>query len=136
MPQVTFLTVKDNSTKLTRLLKLIDYLYKQEKIILIFAPNMEVAKYIDNLLWKSPETSFIPHEIANDRKRERVIITTSSDPIMGVDTLVNLSPKLHPNFQHFIEIFELFDKTSRQKEELSLEKKELYHTKKYLINDY
>ena len=126
MPVVTFLQVDDNQAKISRMCALVNYLYQQEKKTIIATPNVEIAKYLDAMLWKLPETSFVPHKISNSPDDELILITTVLDPFRDVKTLINLCPEVHPQFQHFTVIYELYDTTNLSKEELSKKRFEFY----------
>lgn len=130
MPVVTFLQVNDNQAKISRMCALVNYLYQQEKKTIITTPNVEVAKYLDAMLWKYPETSFIPHKISNSPDDELILITTLMDPFRDVKTLIHLCPDVHPHFQHFTTIYELYDATQLSKEHQSKKRLEFYKTHK------
>jgi DNA polymerase III subunit chi len=129
MTIVSFLTVKDNLSKISRVCALVNHLFQLEKKTVIYVPNVEVAKYIDAMLWKYPENSFTPHKISNSIGDETIIITTTDTPFKDVTTLINLCPNIHPHLQHFSTIYELYDNTHPSKEELAKTRIEAYKNK-------
>lgn len=129
MPAVIFLTVKDNHSKISRVCSVVDHLFQQNRKSVIAVPNVEVAKYIDTMLWKFPLNSFTPHVVSNGGSDETIVITTGKDPFKGYGTLINLSPDLHENMHHFETIYELYDASHPLKEEASKEKIERYRAK-------
>lgn len=130
MPSAIFLTVRDNLAKISRVCGVVDHLFRQNRKCVISVPNVEVAKYIDDMLWKYPATSFTPHMISNSANGETILITTTRDPFKGYPTLINLSPELHENMHHFDTIYELYDSSTPEKEEASRRKVEAYRQKK------
>lgn len=129
MTIVSFLSVKDNLSKISRVCGLVNHLFQQEKQTVIYVPNIEVAKYIDAMLWKHPENSFIPHKITNVPDEETIVITTVDTPFKNVTTLINLCPSIHPHFQHFTAIYELYDMSHPDKEAQAKRRIEEYKSK-------
>ncbi len=134
-PQVIFLRVTDNTTKLQRLCAVVhDHFYHKENV-LIAVPNAEAAVYIDHLLWRMPEDSFTPHVIAEGLVKERVAITTSSANINQATTFVNLCADVPVNAKDFHIIYDLLDLTHPAKEELSRKRQAAYRTAGYHIEE-
>lgn len=130
--QVYFLHVADNAAKLKKLCAAVHSHFIKRDKILIFVPSSEAASYIDQLLWKMPEESFIPHAIANGPTKEQIAITTSLSNINQATTLINLTGAMHPNPGPADTIYELYDSTSKEKEELSRIKQNDYRCKEHM----
>jgi len=125
-PTVYFLSVTDNTTKLNSICNVIqDHFYKKETILISVASD-EAAVYIDTLLWKMPEESFIPHLIAKNTVNERVVITTSQTNLNQAGVLVNLCSTMPTNINDFNVIYELMDRTHPEKEILANKRKAAY----------
>lgn len=124
--RICFLAVKDNQTKLQKLCEIVHNHFIKKDRILVVVPSNEAAIYIDQLLWKMPEESFIPHSIANAATKECVTITTSPNNVNQANTLINLLPTLHPNPGPVDVIYELLDLTSKDKEDISRKKQATY----------
>lgn len=129
MTYVSFLTVKDNVSKISRVCGLTSHLFQQNKKTVICVPNVEIGKYIDAMLWKYPESGFIPHIMTNSSSEETIIIATSKDPFKDYSTLINLCPNIHENFQHFKTVYELYDTTHPTKEASSIARIDAYKSK-------
>lgn len=125
-PHVQFLTVSDHASKLQQVCAVIHKHFMKSDFILIAVPSPEAAAYLDQLLWKTPEESFLPHVVAHGPTQERVVITTASTNINKAKVLVNLLPTIHPEAHTFHLIYELLDLTSKEKEEVSRKKEAHY----------
>lgn len=95
---------------------------------------MEAAQYIDALLWRLPEESFIPHVIANTSTLEWIAITTQEQHnINQASRLLNLCPAASALYQQVEEIYDLFDESHPQKIELSQQRLRFYQAKGLIV---
>lgn len=125
-PSIFFIPVSDNGMKLHVITDLISTQFSAGKTVLIATPNMQVAQYVDALLWKLPEESFLPHSIKDSVSTERIVITTQSVNWNKATILLNLCPGVSPIYQEFECIYELWDETDPSKTELSANRKATY----------
>lgn len=125
MAEIHFLKVSDNPQKLTKICQVVQHYFNLHKALLILVPNQEVAEYIDQLLWKIPEESFLPHSIVNSSSTEKVIITSMAQNFNEASIILNLTAEIHPFSEYEITI-ELFDETHPAKREISQQKVEKY----------
>lgn len=125
-PKVIFLRVKTAAEKLSCLCRIVHRLFHEKQRLLIAAPSLEAAEYVDKLLWREPKESFLPHCIASSPTQEFVAITTTPYNVNQAQVLINLCPAPHPLAMHFNAIYELLDCTSAAKEGLSLQRQEDY----------
>lgn len=109
--------------------------FLQGDSILIVVPNQEAAVFIDQLLWKRPEESFLPHVIASSPIKERVVITTRKENLNKARVLFNLCPEACPFANEFEEVYELHDETQADKLELSQKRRDTYVAAGYEIRD-
>jgi len=126
LTQIYFIRVTDNISKVQKLCSLVSSHFTKKDKVLITVPSNEAAVYLDQLLWKIPEESFVPHSIAHSTTKEQVVITTTLSNINQASILINLSGNLHPNPGSAALIYELLDMTSREKEAVSRQKQEAY----------
>lgn len=127
--KVLFYPVKDNPAKIQLICNKAHESILHEKRLLIFVPNIEAAQYVDNLLWKTPIDSFIPHTIAQTASKEWIVITyQNSDNLNQAEWLLNLCHSLHPAYHQFQEVYELLDETNGEKKDLSQKRIEAYKT--------
>lgn len=127
LPQVTFHLVKSNAAKLKAISDIVGEAFAAGKKMLIIAPSAEAAAYIDQLLWRMPEESFVPHVIASKAVPNRVVIAVNpAQNLNQADVLLNLSPSVSSISDQFAEVHELFDETDPVKAEQSAQRKKYY----------
>lgn len=87
---------------------------------LLFVEDEKAQRFADELLWKLPETSFLPHQILDEPTQEQVPIAITKSKINITQALFafNLcaTPLLLPGFKT---IYELEDLTAPNKQNLS-----------------
>ena len=132
-PKATFFQVKDNAIKIGTICKLVQEAMKKEKKIIIHVPNEEAAKYIDALLWKTPEESFLPHVIANKPTKEWVVITETGLNLNEAPLLLNLRPS-SPSIDKFEEIYEFYEIAHPEKVKIAENKMKEYEAKQIAVN--
>jgi len=131
--QATFLLAKDNGTKLRHICETVSRHFFQQESILIAVASSEVATYIDQLLWRLPESGFIPHVIANAPLTERIVITTEQINLNQAAVLFNLRPQIVANIHEFGVIYDLLDMTHPDKERTSRERQRNYQAAGYSV---
>ncbi|MGB8433760.1 MAG: DNA polymerase III subunit chi [Burkholderiales bacterium] len=82
---------------------------QQQLRVLIYAPDAEVARNVDRMLWTSPPTGFLPHCMVHDRLAADtpVLIAADADTTPHDEVLVNLGddrPAHFARFQRLVEI--------------------------------
>lgn len=135
LTQVFFIRVNDNLSKIQKICSLVHSHFVKKDKILIVVPSNEAALYLDQLLWKMPEESFVPHAIANGATKEQVAITTNLSNVNQASTLVNLLGNMHPNPGSVDMIYELLDLTSKEKEEMSRQKQAAYRSAGHQVEE-
>lgn len=126
LKKVHFLRVTNTAEKLDSICQITHKHFKKKEAILIAVPSTEAAIYIDQLLWRQPDDSFLPHAIVNAPTHELVAITTTSDNVNQAKILINLCPNIPVNLTGYIIIYDLFDLTHPTKEQLSLNRQSAY----------
>lgn len=128
--KIVFLKVQDNQRKAQAICYQVQEILKKEKRLLILVPNEEAAKYVDLLLWRFPEDSFIPHILTQHPVEDWVVITANeSQNLNSAHCLLNLNTHLSPIYHQFEEIYELYDETHSQKAQLAQKKIQEYQNK-------
>jgi len=129
LSKVVFLYVKDNSSKIKTLTQSTTQLFSQKKRLLILTPSPESLHYIDDLLWKYPKDSFLPHSIVDTESTALIALSDRADKNWNQAThLFNLNPAIPPLAFTFECIYEFFDQTSPEKQRYSEAKMEQYST--------
>lgn len=125
-PTIIFIPVNDNTAKLQTICNIAHTQLLAEKSILITVPNMQAAQYVDSLLWRLPEESFLPHCYTENHSTERCVITTKPFNWNKATVLLNLCPDACPIYKEFELVYELWDQTDAQKASLSAKRKAAY----------
>lgn len=123
---VIFHKVATNAAKLKTVATIISDSLQQGKKILIIAPNLQAAEFLDKYLWQDSDESFIPHCIAIAPTNECAAITTLHENVNGASVLLNLNPMVSPISHCFETIHDLDDLTSPEKALFSKERKLAY----------
>lgn len=134
--KVTFFKIKDNREKVQFICTKAEEAYRQEKKLLILVPTEAAGQYVDSLLWKFPENSFMPHVLTSVPTAQWIAITTLTENLNQAPRLLNLTGQA-VTLPHFEEIYEIFDETAPDKLQTSKEKIASYQAKKvHLVLPY
>jgi DNA polymerase III subunit chi len=126
--------VKDNSSKIHLICTKAQEAFRQEKRLLIAAPDFQAAQYLDALLWRLPSESFIPHIITDTDTSEWIAITVQQQHnVNQAIRLLNLCSPPSPLYQHVEEVYDLYDETHPQKTELSQQRFRFYQAQGFLV---
>ena len=90
----------------------------QKKRMLVYAPDAEIARKIDQMLWIFPPISFVPHCLADDplAAETPVLIASDSEQGSGSEILLNLAqdcPEFFPRYERLLEIVSQEDEDRR-----------------------
>ncbi len=82
---------------------------QQNLRVLIYAPDAEIARAIDRLLWTTPPTGFLPHCMADDRLAAEtpVLIASDAEATPHDEVLVNLGTERPAHFARFQRLVEI-----------------------------
>ncbi len=110
--RIVFITIQSPQEKLKNILKVSYRHFEKKEPLLFFAPNDKAKEYIDNLLWKEPQSSFLPH-VATDRPtKELIAITCQECNPNEAYALFNLTGNAIDNDKFsFTTIYEFDDRT-------------------------
>lgn len=133
-PSIQFIQVNDNATKLKAICHTVQSYFERKEPCLIIVPNLESAEYVNQLLWKYPEHSFIPHEVADHPTKELVVITIKKENPNLAKVILNLCPEAVPNFKEFNLIYEFWDETHPAKAEFSVQRRAFYEKNECFIH--
>lgn len=134
-PMIIFLRVADNSAKTARLCTIVQQHFEHGDRMLITVANDEVAGYVDQLLWRLPEESFLPHQIVRGPSEEKIVITTGKENYNKAKVLLNLCPDASPISSQFQIVYELLDETHPDKLRLSQQRQRDYEAGGYNVQE-
>ena len=73
--RVVFFQVNDNHSKLKIIVETAQTHFKKKEPFLIIVEDDMALKFVDDLLWKLPSSSFLPHSIAESETSELITLT-------------------------------------------------------------
>jgi len=115
--RVVFFPVHTPVEKLKRLAQVADVHFKKADPLLFFVPDETAWKFVNELLWKLPPASFLPHP------SKLLHIRLQLDAQVG--TVFNLTPVALPSGCCKV-VYEFEDATSPEKERLAKARYESY----------
>ena len=107
MTQIFFYHNADD--RLSAAAALIGKAARQKKLLLVYAPDREIASAIDRQLWTQAPTGFIPHVWSDSplAAETPVIITDDAESATQNERLFNLSMEVPPGFSRFTSLIEI-----------------------------
>lgn len=132
-PRVIFFQVKDVKTKIQKIIHIAHFHFSKKEHLLLSVQDPAALKFLDELLWKEPEESFLPHSISEGPTSDLIVLTMQKKNINRSKFLFNLcpTPLLFDTEVKFI--YELEDATSPNKHLLSQQRLQAYKEAKYPI---
>ena len=88
---------------------LISKAFAQNKALLVYAPDADVASTLDRHLWMHPPTGFVPHVRGDSplAAETPIVITDSLETTPQNERLFNLSAEVPPGFSRFTSVIEV-----------------------------
>ncbi len=118
--RVVFFQVADAASKCQRIVETARSHFLKKDSILFFVEDEKSQRFVDDLLWKLPETSFLPHIAADEAAKEPIpiAITKSKTNVNAALFAFNLcpTPLLLPGFKL---IYDFEDLSAPNKQNLS-----------------
>ena len=104
---------------------------------MIKAPDVKSLEFIDQLLWRFPIDSFLPHIIKDTSCKDYIVITTSRENPNNASAIFNLTKDpIDLSKNSFNRIFEFEDLSNKQKVESAKNRFDHYKSKGYTIIAY
>lgn len=124
--QVIFLKAANNREKLEAIVSICQKHFLNRDHLLIHMQDKTAAEYLDQLLWRTPEESFLPHCLTAHDSKEPLVITTIPRNLNHATILFNLCSKPSTLAHEFNLIYELMDTTTLEKQTASEERLNAY----------
>ena len=117
--RVVFFQVRDTQVKLLRLAEMAKFHFEKREPFLILVEDDKALTFVDELLWKLPEVSFLPHVATEVETTEWVAITKTKTNVNRAKAAFNLcsTPLLIEG--PFRIVYDFEDLTSLNKKNLS-----------------
>src|SRR3990167_9184306 len=133
LTRAVFFQVREPKAKLACLAETAAAKFERKEHLLILVEDEKAMQYVDELLWKSPETSFLPHIATDELTTELIAITRSKKNVNLSRIAFNLcsTPLLIEG--PFRIIYDFEDLTSPSKQQLSAVRFDAYKKAGFLI---
>lgn len=131
--RIVFFQVREPQAKLFRLAEMVRSHFEKKEHLTLFVEDDSVLKYVDELLWKLPETSFLPHAIAEDSTSDWIALTKSKKNVNGARFAFNLCSTPLLIEAPFRIIYDFEDLTSPNRKHLSSLRFDAYKQAHFLI---
>jgi DNA polymerase III subunit chi len=118
-PRVVFFQVRDFAAKSRRLSEMAQYHFARKEKLLIIVEEDAALSYVDELLWKQPPESFLPHLVSESECQEWIIVTKVKKNLNDARYVFNLCPTPLLINGTFRVIYEFEDTSSSNKKFLS-----------------
>jgi DNA polymerase IIIc chi subunit len=133
MTRVVLFQIRDPKIKLARLTEAAASHFEKKERLIIFVEDEKTLQYVDELLWKTPPSGFLPHIATDGLTEELIAITNSKKNLNSAKMAFNLcsTPLLIDGPLKIIYDFE--DLTSPHKKNLSSIRFDAYKQAQFLI---
>ncbi|MCB1110461.1 MAG: DNA polymerase III subunit chi [Chlamydiia bacterium] len=132
--RVTFFQVRDDQQKRERIVHLAKEYFEKKEPLLIHLPHLKAVEYVDLLLWRSPQDSFLPHVIKDQPCNDYLVLTSTKENPNSARSILNLCSEPVDNEKlSFIKIYELEDLSSTQKNHAAQKRYKTYKSSGYTI---
>ena len=135
-PHIVFFHVRKSQEKLQKIAEIAkEHFIKREKLLII-ASDQKALEFVDDLLWRIPKTSFLPHVIADAPTEDPIVLTKRRENLNQARFLFNLCPTPLLFEDPFKKIYEFEDLSTQTKEILSKRRFAAYRQAGYHIEGY
>lgn len=119
MPRVVFFQIRSPQEKLLRLAETAAFHFERKEHLILFVEDEKAAQFVDDFLWKFPESSFLPHVVSEEAADDYIVIRRVKKNIGSACFAFNLCPTpLFINDPLKI-IYDFDDSTSPNKKQFS-----------------
>lgn len=133
MPQnsshVVFFSAKDPQEKLSKLCTIVQKHFQECNPLLLVMADVRAQDFVDELLWRMPPESFIPHASSNMPCKDIIAITSSSQNINQAKTIFNLTSFPLLWTEEPVTIYEFEEHFSPQKRQATENRYQAYREK-------
>ncbi len=130
--RVVFFQVRDAAAKLQAIIETAHLHFEKKEPLVIFVEDEKGEAFVDDLLWKSPSTSFLPHSIASGPSKDLVAITRLKQNVNNAKIAFNLCPTPLLIEGPFRIIYDFEDLTSPHKQSFSALRFDAYKNAHFL----
>ncbi|OGN55366.1 MAG: hypothetical protein A3D96_03710 [Chlamydiae bacterium RIFCSPHIGHO2_12_FULL_44_59] len=131
--RVLFFQVSDNPSKLKKIVETASKHFEKKEPFLILVEDDRALHFVDELLWRLPATSFLPHQRSDQECEALIVITKERKNLNRAKAAFNLSSTsllLDPPLKI---VYEFEDLSSAIKKNLSSSRFDTYKQYGFLI---
>lgn len=132
MSRIVFFQVSNSQTKVKRIVDTCQFHFENREKILIIGEEASLP-FIDELLWKYPATSFLPHQVIHNQGDALVSITCQRQNLTHARFAFNLTPTPLFLSSPIQIIYEFEDLSTPIKKNLSEKRYDAYRKSGFLI---
>lgn len=133
LTRVIFFQVRDAAAKFKILTETACAHFEKKDPFLIVVEDDKAGLFVDELLWKTPPTSFLPHLFSDAPCQDKVVITKTKQNINQAKIAFNLCPTPLLIEGPFSLIYEFEDLSSSHKANLASLRFDAYKAARYRI---
>lgn len=124
--RIVFFQVADNPTKLKRIVEMAHAHFEKKEPFLIVVEDEKSQKFVDELLWRLPLTSFLPHIASDAPTTDLIVITKVKNNVNQAQAVFNLCPTYLLIEGSIRSIYEFEDLSTPSKKNLSSQRFDAY----------
>ena len=131
--RVIFFQVRTPAEKLKMICDTIQSHFDKKEHSLLFVEDAKAQEFVNELLWKNPDTSFLPHVVSDDPTKDFVAITKTKNNVNNASLAFNLCSTPLITSHPFRIIYEFEDMSNPNKNKLSSLRFDAYKASRFLI---
>ncbi len=131
--RVVLFQIREAKEKLYRLSEQAAFHFERKEFLIILAEDEKAALFVDELLWKTPPTSFLPHTLTEEPTSDYIAISRCKKNVNQARYAFNLSPTPLLIEGPFKIIYDFEDLTSPSKQQFSALRFDAYKKAGHLI---
>jgi DNA polymerase IIIc chi subunit len=133
LTRVIFFQIKETADKLKNISEMAHFHFERKEPLLILVEDLKAQNFVDELLWKQPASSFLPHTSIDEPCSDWVVISKNKKNVNNAKVVFNLCPTPLAIEGPFRIIYEFEDLTTPYKKNLSSLRFDAYKQAGYLI---
>ena len=132
--RATFFQVKSDRMKQEKLVEIAEEHFEKKEPFLFKVPHQKGCDYLDLLLWRFPQESFLPHSVTNSPTDDLLVIASSDQNPNRARGIFNLTGQAIANTDLFFShIYEFEDLTAPEKNRIAQDHYKTYKEQGYNI---
>jgi len=124
--KIIFFQIKDIKTKLIKIIQIAMYHFEKKENLIIQGQDEASLRFVDELLWKLPKESFLPHVVTDNKSNDFIVITKSKKNLNNAFYKFNLCQDLIEFDNTYKIIYDFDDYISLNKKQKSQKRYEFY----------